>query len=143
MGCFYELNDTLLLTAAQGFPSDVLDIKGHQKKPVTAADLAGRVFSFDGLTAARAFQLDPVRVFLFEHTEDDKWLAWGKVFIQSLTIARRPDLPPTDPVGPIRYEIGDWTTSGTYRIVEIYDPEMQKTITRWDSPAKWSYFPSA
>ena len=81
MGCFYEINDTLLLTKAQGFPSDILNIERHLKTPITLKDVEGKIFSFKNKPAARAFQLDPVRVYLFENTKDDKWLGWGSVFI--------------------------------------------------------------
>ena len=106
MGCFYEINDTLLLTKDQGFPSDVLDIEKHQKKPITLADVKGKLFSFRNKPAARAFQLDPVRVYLFENTKNDKWLGWGRAFIQSLTIERKKGLAPSDPAGPISFNAG-------------------------------------
>lgn len=140
MGCSYEFNDTLLLTEAQGFPSSILDIERHRKNPVTLDDVRGKVFSFSNKPAARAFQLDPVRVYLFENTKDDKWLGWGKVFIQSLTLQRRPGLPPSDPAGPISFNAGDWVTSGTYIIIEIYDPEYQEIFTTHEAPEIWNYF---
>ena len=140
MGCFYELNDTLLLTKVDGFPSDILNIERHRKNPVTLKDVDGKIFSFRNKPAARAFQLDPVRVYLFERTEAGKWLGWGRVFIQSLTIERRKDLPPTDPSGPIEFKVGDWLTSGTYRIIEIYDPEYQEIFTLHEAPRAWGYF---
>lgn len=141
MGCFYELNDTLLLTKDQGFPSEFLNIERHRKTPVTLKDVEGSIFSFRNKPAARAFQLDPVRVYLFEQTENDKWLGWGRAFIQSLTIERKKELPPTDPTGPISFKAGDWLTSGTFRIIEIYDPEYQKIFTAHEAPRAWSYYP--
>ncbi len=42
MGCFYEINDTLLLTKDEGFPSDILNIERHQKNPVTLKDVDGK-----------------------------------------------------------------------------------------------------
>ncbi len=143
MGCFYEINDTLLLTKDQGFPSDILNIERHQKTPVTLKDVEGKIFSFRNKTSARAFQLDPVRVFLFELTENDKWLGWGKVFIQSLTIERKKGLAPTDPAGPISFNAGDWVTSGTFRIIEICDPDYQKVFTLHEAPKAWNYFGQA
>ena len=140
MGCFYEINDTLLLTREHGFPSDILNIERHQKNPVTLKDVEGKIFSFNNLTAARAFQLDPVRVYLFERTPNDKWLAWGKVFIQSLTIERKKGLAPSDPTGPISFKAEDWVTSGTFRFIDIYDPEYQKIFTLHDAPKAWNYF---
>ena len=140
MGCFYEINDTLLLNKDQGFPSDILEIKRHQKNPVTLKDVEGKIFSFKNKSAARNFQLDPVRVYLFERTEDGKWLGWGRVFIQSLTIERKKGLMPTDPNGEISFNSKDWVTSGTFRIIEIYDPEYQKIFTMHEAPRAWGYF---
>lgn len=140
MGCFYEINDTLLLTKDQGFPSDILDIERHQKKPITVADVKGKLFSFRNKPAARAFQLDPVRVYLFENTKNDKWLGWGRAFIQSLTIERRKGLEPSDPAGPISFNASDWVTSGTFVIIDIYDPQYQKIFTSHEAPQAWNYF---
>jgi hypothetical protein len=139
MGCSYEINDTLLLTKAQGFPSDILDIEKHQREPITIDAVDGMMFEFAGKPAARAFQLDPVRVFLFERTPNDKWLGWGHVLIEELTIVRRPELPPSDPSKPI-FDAGQWLTSGKFRIITLYDPEYQKIFTTHESPAAWNYF---
>ena len=133
MGCFYEINDTLLLTKDQGFPSDILNIERHQKKPVTLKDVEGKIFHFKNKPAARAFQLDPVRVYFFERTENDKWLGWGRVFIQSLTIERTVDAP-SDSGSSISFKPGDWVTSGTYKFIDIYDPEYQKIFTSHEAP---------
>jgi hypothetical protein len=140
MGCFYEINDTLELTKAQGFPSDILNLESHRKNPVTLKDVEGKLFSFRNKPAPRAFQLDPVRVYLFEHTEDNKWLGWGRVFIQSLTIERKKGLPPSDPSSLISFQSEDWVTSGTFRFIEIYDPEYQKIFTVHEAPRVWNYF---
>jgi hypothetical protein len=143
MGSFYELNDTLLLTKNQGFPCGLLNIERHRQNPVTLKDVEGEIFHFHNKPAARAFQLDPVRVYFFERTENDKWLAWGKAFIQSLTIERKEGLPPTDPSGSISFKSGDWVTSGTFRIIEIYDPEYQRIFTSHEAPDAWNYFGNA
>lgn len=140
MGCFYEINDTLLLTQEQGFPSKILNIERHRENPITLDEVKDKIFHFASKPAARAYQLDPVRVFLFERTANDKWLGWGKVFIQSITIERKKDLPPTDPSGPIKFDAGDWVTSGTFRIIEIYDPKYQKIFTLNEAPEIWNYF---
>ena len=140
MGCFYEINDTLLLTRDQGFPSDILSIERHRKNPVTLKDVEGKIFSFKNKPAARAFQLDPVRVYFFESTENGKWLGWGKVFIQSLTIERRKELAPSDPKGPISFKADDWVTSGTFRFIELYEPEYQRIFTLHEAPRAWNYF---
>jgi hypothetical protein len=105
---------------------------------VTLKDVAGQVFSFKNKPAARAFQLDPVRVYLFERTANDKWLGWGRVFIQSLTIEHVKE--PSDPTAPISFNPGDWVTSGTYVFIDIYDPEYQQIFTTHEAPAAWNYF---
>lgn len=146
MGCFYEINDTLLLTKEQGFPSDILNIERHRKNPVTLEEVEGKIFHFAAKPNARAYQLDPVRVYLFERTtsddpaKNDKWLAWGRVFIESVTMERKRDLPPTDPSGPIGFKSKDWMTSGTFRIFDIYDPEYQEIFTLHEAPEIWNYF---
>lgn len=139
MGCSYELNDTLLLSEEQGFPSGVFNYERHIVDPVTLNDVEGKVFHFKGKTASRAFQLDPVRVFFFENTSNDKWLAWGKVLIQSLTIEHKKQRT-VDPHNAIAFEPQDWVTSGTYTILEVYDPEYQKIFTSHEAPPAWNYF---
>ena len=62
MGCFYELNDTLLLTKEQGFPSNILNRDEHVRNPVTLKDVECKTFKFEGKPAARVFQLDSVGV---------------------------------------------------------------------------------
>ena len=138
MGCAYEINDTLLLSQDQGFPSDVFSYEAHVAKPVTTADVAGKVFKFHDKPAARAFQLDPVRVFLVENTTNDKWLVWGKAFIESLTIEHVNTT--VDPSNAIKFEPGDWMTSGTFKVVEVYDPDYQKVFTTHETPTAWNFF---
>src|SRR5436190_831726 len=88
MGTMIEINDTLQLTTEQGFPADCFSYQEHCKKPVQLASVADKVFSFQGKSAARAFQLDPVRVY-FVHNIDEKWLFWGRILIQSLKIEKQ------------------------------------------------------
>jgi predicted cupin superfamily sugar epimerase len=138
MGCFYELNDTLLLTKEQGFPSDVFDYKQHITDPVKLSDVKDKVFQFKGKPAARAFQLDPVRVYLFERTSNDKWLAWGEVLIQSLNIEHVKESH--TPGNAIKFQPGDWITSGTFKILKIFDPEYQRIFTTNEAPEAWNFF---
>jgi hypothetical protein len=140
MGCSYEINDTLLLSADQGFPTDVFSYERHVKNPVTTADVEGKIFSFKGKPAARAFQLDPVRVYFVENTDQGKWLVWGKAFIESLTIEHVKTT--TNPNNAIQFQPGDWMTSGTFKVVEVYDPEYQKIFTSHETPAAWNFFGS-
>lgn len=43
MGSFIEINDTLQITAEQGFPADILNLEKHLKTPVTLDDVKGKV----------------------------------------------------------------------------------------------------
>lgn len=140
MGCFYEINDTLVITKEQGFPSEILNVEQHQKSPITLKDVEGEIFTFKNKPAARAFQLDPVRVYFAERTPDDKWLFWGQAYIQSLHISRVPGAPDDKRGDSISFKPEDWVTSGTFKIVEIYDPEYQRIFTNHEAPPMWNYF---
>lgn len=125
MGSMVEINDTLQLTTAQGFPADLLDLARHRKKAITLAEVGNRIFSFQNKPNARIFQLDPVRVY-YVHNIDGKWLFWGHVFIQSLSITKD--------------EGGKWVTAGTYKISEIYPPDYQEIFSKRESPPGAGYF---
>ena len=132
MGSMVEINDTLQLTTEQGFPADLLDLKKHQKTPIKLSAVQGKIFEFKDKPSARIFQLDPVRVY-YVHNIDGKWLFWGRVFIQSLTIYKNVDAKGN-------WKEGDWLTSGTYKIIDIYDPSYQKTFTLHEAPPDRNYF---
>lgn len=132
MGSFVEINDTLELTTEQGFPSDLLDLKKHLKKPITLADVQNTIFEFKNKPAARIFQLDPVRVY-YVHNINGKWLFWGRVFIQSETIYKNVDAKGN-------WKEGDWLTSGTYKIIDVYDPQYQKMFTLHEAPPGKNFF---
>ena len=125
MGSFIELNDTLQITTEQGFPTDMLDLGKHREKPIKAEVLEGRTFEFHDKPGARVYHPGPNRCFLV-HNIDGKWLYWGKIIIIEQTMS-----------GEKRE---GQTTSGKYKIIEIYDPEYQEQITRHESPAGLSYF---
>jgi len=132
MGSAIELNDTLQITTEQGFPADVLELSRHQATPIPLNDVADRVFRFSGKAGSRFFQSDPVRVYLV-HNIDGKWLFWGRIYIQSQTIEKA-----LGPGGSWRE--GDWVTSGTYKIVDLYEPPYQISFTRREAPPGKSYF---
>jgi hypothetical protein len=131
MGTFVEINDTLQLTTEQGFPAE-LDYKQHCKKPISLESVKGKLFTFRDKPSARIFQLDPVRVY-YVHNINDKWLFWGHVFIQSLSIEKKLELDGT-------WDQKSWITSGAYVISEIYDPEYQKIFTLREAPADRNFF---
>lgn len=132
MGSMVEINDTLQLTTEQGFPADLLDLKKHQKQPVKLSDVQDTIFEFKDKPSARIFQLDPVRVY-YVHNIDGKWLFWGRVFIQSETIYKNVDAKGN-------WKEGDWFTSGTYKIIDVYDPKYQKMFTLHEAPPDRNFF---
>lgn len=125
MGSFLEFNDTLQITAAQGFPAEILDWARHKERPIQMADVADRVFEFYNKSGARVFHPAPCRCFLVQNI-GGKWLYWGKIIMLEQTIS-----------GETKEA---QTTSGKYKIIEIYDPVYQEQITRRESPAGLSYF---
>jgi hypothetical protein len=132
MGSYVEINDTLQLSTEQGFPVELLNLERHQAQPVTLKEVEGKVFTFKDKPSARLFQLDPVRVY-YVHNIDGKWLFWGRVFIQSQTIYKK-----LNPDGS--WTEGAWLTSGTYRIIDVYTPEYQRTFTLHEAPPDRNYF---
>ncbi|MFH0836112.1 MAG: hypothetical protein V1834_03040 [Candidatus Micrarchaeota archaeon] len=124
MGSIIEFNDTLQITEEQGFPSELLNREKHERDPTAAKQLVGREFEFHGKEGARVFHTPPVRVFLV-HNIDGKWLHWGTVHVTKQTIE-------TTAEGAV--------TSGTFKIVEIYDPDFQREVTMRDSPKGKSFF---
>ncbi len=129
MGSLVEINDTLEITVEQGFPSDIFDLSKHVVTPVTIKDVVDRLFNFHDKPDRHIYQFDPVRVFLLQNI-NDKWLFWGKAYIQSQTISKT--------FGSDGSWI--WTTSGTYKIIEVYEPDYQRLFTIRESIQGRSYF---
>lgn len=131
MGSFIEINDTLQITTEQGFPAEILNRDAHVKNPVPLTEVSNKVFPFRGKTSARIFQLDPVRVYLV-HNIEGKWLFWGRILIQSLQIEKK--------LTNGAWKEGDWVTHGTYKIIDIYEPEYQRIFTLREAPADRNFF---
>ena len=125
MGSNIELNDTLQITTEQGFPSGVLDLEKHKSNPITLDDVKDKTFEFHDKSGARIYHTHPTRCFLV-HNIDGKWLFWGKIIMLEQTI--KGEKQETQ------------TTSGKYKIIEIYEPEYQEQITKHESPEGKSYF---
>jgi len=125
MGSYIELNDTLQITTEQGFPEDILDLKKHQNNPIKLESLADKIFEFHNKPNARIFHLPPTRNFLV-HNINGKWLYWGKIIMLEQTISGNSK--------------DTQTTSGKYKIIEIYDPEYQMQITKHETSEGLSYF---
>lgn len=124
MGTAIEFNDTLKITADQGFPADILNLEKHQQAAIDVNEIKDRIFEFKK-EGARVFHHSPTRCFLVQEI-NGKWLYWGHIAIieQSIT--------------------GDSTakhfTSGKYKIVAIYDPQYQKQTTNNEARQGSSYF---
>ena len=131
MGSQLEINDTLQITAEQGFPADVLVLEKHQQAPISFSAVEGKVYSFKDKPGVRIFQTDPVRVYLVQNL-GGRWLFWGHAFIQEQTIRKK---IPVD--GPWA---GEWVTSGSFVISALYEPAYQEEFTRRESPPGLSYF---
>jgi len=132
MGSFVEINDTLELTVEQGFPVAVFQLDKHKVDPITLGDVKGKVFEFKNKPSARIFQMDPVRVY-FVHNINGKWLFWGRVLIQSQKIEKKFNDDGS-------WDGASWQTSGTYTILNVYDPEYQYTFTLNEAPDDRNYF---
>jgi hypothetical protein len=132
VGTMVEINDTLQLTTEQGFPASLLCRKTHVRNPIKLQSVAHMVFTFQDKPSARVFQLAPVRVY-FVHNIDGTWLFWGRVFIQRLTIEKKLGADGS-------WKEGEWVTSGSYKIIDIYDPDYQETFTRREAPPDRNYF---
>lgn len=130
MGSPIEINDTLQLTAEQGFPCEFLNREKHCRNPLKIEELRGKLFSFLK-EDARLYHLDPVRVFLVENI-NGKWLFWGHALMQSQEIRKRNSGD--------KWKSGEWETAGTFVIDQIYEPEFQKQVTINQSPRGKSYF---
>lgn len=122
MGSMIELNDTLQITPAQGFPKE-LKFEQHLKKPFTAKNFAGKVFSFRNKSGTRVYHAPPVRNFLVEN-RGGKWIYWGLCEVLSVT-----------------HDNKKQTTSGTFRIIYIYTPEeMRQAHNLIDRNPKTKFF---
>jgi hypothetical protein len=142
VGSFVEFNDSLVISTEQGFPADLFDIKRQKTNPVTLEEVENCVFTFYDKKNARIYHLDPVRVFLYQFLQNEervgKWLAWGEILIQSQTIAKNPVVKDHD-----ASDLGDpnqWVTSGSYKMLKVFDPDYQRLFTLNETPAGLSYF---
>jgi hypothetical protein len=125
MGSYVEFNDTLQITTEQGFPEVILNLEKHRTSPIKLEEVADQIFEFHDKPSARIFHLPPTRCFLV-HNINGKWLYWGKILMLEQTIhGGNKDAQ---------------TTSGKYKIIEIYDPEYQVQITKHETSAGKSYF---
>ena len=122
MGSFIIQNDTLQLTAKQGFPQE-LSLETHLENPYNTADFEGKIFEFRDKPDIRNYQQPPVRNFLVENREG-KWIYWGQIHILE-----------------IRHDYEKKTTSGKFKIIYINTPEeMKKAHELIDRNPETEYF---
>ncbi len=122
MGATIEINDTLRISKAQGFPAE-LDIRKHLINPYSIDVVAGKEYEFTNKPKIRVYKIPPVRNFLVEDV-DGKWLYWGLVHILE-----------------IKHDYIKQTTSGKYKIIYLNTPdEMKKAYELIDQNPDNNYF---
>lgn len=122
MGSYIEINDTLRISKAQGFPNELL-IEKHLSTPYTLSDVAEKVFTFSRKPKVRLYQAPPVRNFLVEDIAG-KWLYWGLVHILE-----------------VHHDYVKQETSGKFIIIHLNTPsEMKKAYDLIDRNPHNNYF---
>jgi hypothetical protein len=104
MGSVIEINDTLRISKAQGFPAELM-LERHLKEPYRLEDLSGQRFEFHAKPAVRVYKLPPVRKFLVED-HDGKWVYWGLCHVLE-----------------VHHDYVGRTTSGVFTITHLNNPE--------------------
>ena len=107
MGSTVRTNDTLQITAEQGFPA-VLDIQQHLKEPFSTSQFEAQTFAFGGKEGIRNFQQPPIRNFLVEN-RDGRHIYWGLISMLKVS-----------------HDYLENVTSGQYQIYRLYTPEQMK-----------------
>jgi hypothetical protein len=122
MGSFIEINDTLQITKAQGFPAE-LDIDKHLQTPYLLEDFKDKIFSFENKPDIRIYKAPPVRNFFVENS-NGKWIYWGLVHILEIT-----------------HDYEKKTTSGKFKIIKLNTPEeMKHAFDLIDTRSEFNYF---
>ena len=122
MGSQIEINDTLQLTRAQGFPSELI-LEEHLKNPIKTEGFSEKVFEFKNKDGVRIYKIPPVRNFLVEN-RNGKWIYWGLCHTLETTC-----------------DYVNKTTSGKFKIIYIYTPEeMKKAYELIDRNLETNFF---
>ncbi|MBI2990049.1 MAG: hypothetical protein HYY51_02555 [Candidatus Magasanikbacteria bacterium] len=124
MGTLIEFNDTLQLTAEQGFPEDILNLGKHNQKAVELDEIKNLVFEFKK-NGIRLFHHAPTRCFLV-HNKNGKWIYWGHIVVTEQNVS-----------GDNK---NNYQTTGKYKITKIYSPESQAEITSREARDGESFF---
>lgn len=122
MGSFIEINDTLRITAEQGFPSE-LELQSHLKNPYSLEAVAGKLFKFQAKPDIRVYKIPPVRNFLVQEF-DGKWVYWGWCLVKS-----------------VEHDYVKMQTAGSFEIIRINTPEEMKLMFKmFDTRPELNYF---
>lgn len=122
MGSLVEINDTLRISKAQGFPAELI-IEEHLKNNYKLEDVQDKIFEFYSKEKIRIYKQPPVRNFLVEDL-NGKWLYWGLIHILE-----------------IHHDYVNSVTSGKYKIIHLNTPEeMQQSFNMIDRVWKNDYF---
>jgi hypothetical protein len=97
-------------------------LQKHLKKPFTAKDFQGKIFSFKNKSGIRIYHPAPCRVFLV-HNINGRWLYWGHAKIIEQTVNAESKM-----------------TSGKFIITKIYGPDYQRTISKNEVDAGKEFF---
>ncbi len=117
-----ELNDTLRISKAQGFPAG-LDLQTHLQDPYKIEDFKDKIYCFQSKPKIRVYQQPPVRNFLVEDV-GGKWVYWGKCLILE-----------------IHHDYVKQETSGKFKILSINDPaKMKQAFDLIDLVPEHNYF---
>jgi hypothetical protein len=122
MGSYIEINDTLRITADQGFPPE-LDLTVHLKNPININEVTGKSYKFYSKPDIRIYKIPPVRNFLVQEI-DGKWVYWGLCLIHSVV-----------------HDYVKKETSGTFEIIRLFSPEEMKMAFKIiDTRPELNYF---
>ena len=111
MGSTIRVNDTLQITAAQGFPTE-LDLARQLESLRSASHFVGQTFSFRDKEGVRNFQQPPVLNFLVEN-RDGKHIYWGLIAMLNVT-----------------HDYLANVTAGSYRLHTLYTPEQMRMAAK-------------
>ncbi|MEM6431277.1 MAG: hypothetical protein AAF708_18710 [Deinococcota bacterium] len=124
MGSTLRVNDTLQITDAQGFPSE-LSIAQHIASPYIIEDFKETVFTFTDKDGIRNFQQPPVKNFLVQNYQG-KHIYWGLIVMLE-----------------VHHDYLANTTSGRYKLASLYSlAQMKMAAAMTGLAADLDYFSS-
>lgn len=122
-----EFHDCLTLNIRNGFPRKTLNWFNYLRTPVDASSVVGRKFDFDNLERPRVYPPSPKSIPWCQEIHG-RWLPWGFVEIIHQSISKKCD-------DHREY----WSTSGIYRIVELFSPNEIRLASQRELPPGLSF----